>query len=618
MKKTKAGKARKAEKKAKRQRPIDLVLSRLHLSSIDGGTTKANCPAHDDRVASLSISEGDDGRVLLHCHAGCGLEDILEKLKLSVSDLFVQGKTQHFDYTDEDGELLYQSVRKPGKKFFQRRPDPDNDGEWINNVKGVRPVLYRLPELKGENVCIVEGEKDVETLCSLDIVATTNAGGAGKWRDEYTEQLTEADVKNVYVFADNDDAGREHQQDVARSCFAAGLTVKTIDLPGLPPKGDVSDWLLSHTKDDLAEIVKNTALYTEAVESSSEILSDVPDKIPEVPEESYVGLGAVYADLMAELTETPKQFYYFAFLTYLGASVAQYIELKSIVKAPARLYTVLLAPTGRRKSNALWQTRLLFSKARTKDGAEGRDLGFAVIQNAGSGEGVANAMRARAQEEEDDGGKELALMEIDELSALAAKMEIKGASLLSLLTTLFEANRWQMRVKYKNESVELEDAHLSLIGATTFKTFDTLFHLNAFDQGLLNRFWIVPGNVTKDVPNPQDYPDEYDALVKDLRKLLKKFDGTEYMVRFSPEVEAIYDEYYTARPKDDQGERVEGYVKRLAILMAVSVGKVDEDAETVMVSPKIMRAAVALAGWQYQVRQICWPIMAEGKIAMLE
>src|SRR4051794_22411455 len=95
-----------------------------------------------------------------------------------------------YDYRDERGQLLYQAVRyEPGldgepKTFRQRRPD--GKGGWVNNLRGARRVLYRLPELLAappeQLVFVVEGEKDVENLRAVECVATTNAMGAGKWR----------------------------------------------------------------------------------------------------------------------------------------------------------------------------------------------------------------------------------------------------------------------------------------------------------------------------------------------------------------------------------------------------------------------------------------------------
>lgn len=71
-------------------------------------------------------------------------------------------------------------------------------------------------------------------------MATTNAGGAGKWRDEYGEYLR---GRSVVVLPDNDEPGREHAAKVARSLQGVAAGVRVLELPNLPPKGDVSDWL---------------------------------------------------------------------------------------------------------------------------------------------------------------------------------------------------------------------------------------------------------------------------------------------------------------------------------------------------------------------------------------
>jgi len=82
-----------------------------------------------------------------------------------------------YDYTNEDGELLYQVCRLDPKSFRQRKPD--GTGGWTWSVKGVRQVLYRLPEViaasdRGQ-VFVVEGEKDADTLCSWGFYATCNS-----------------------------------------------------------------------------------------------------------------------------------------------------------------------------------------------------------------------------------------------------------------------------------------------------------------------------------------------------------------------------------------------------------------------------------------------------------
>ena len=105
-------------------------------------------------------------------------------------------------------------------------------------------MLYQLPRLldavkNGETVFIAEGEKDCNNLAALGLVATTSPMGAGKWRDYYSNSLQGA---NVVILADNDDAGRKHAQQVAKS-LSGKAKIKVIEFPDLPEKGDVSDWL---------------------------------------------------------------------------------------------------------------------------------------------------------------------------------------------------------------------------------------------------------------------------------------------------------------------------------------------------------------------------------------
>jgi RecA-family ATPase len=149
-----------------------------------------------------------------------------------------------YDYVDGSGELLFQVCRFDPKDFRQRRPDPAAPGGWSWKLGDVRRVLYRLPEIldahDDRTVFIVEGEKDADRLASLGLIATTNAGGAKKWRVEYAAALA---GRRVVILPDNDEAGREHAAEVRASLQRAGVRAAVLDLDGLPRKGDVSDWL---------------------------------------------------------------------------------------------------------------------------------------------------------------------------------------------------------------------------------------------------------------------------------------------------------------------------------------------------------------------------------------
>jgi len=234
-------------------KPIQRVISKL----TDFKRGMALCPAHEDTNRSLSVSEGDDGRVLLRCHANCKTEDIVSALGLSMADLFPASKTkdtplkliQTYDYRDEAGELLYQVQRFEPKTFRQRRPD--GKGGWTYSLKDTRRVLYQLPELtRAESIIIVEGEKDVDSLRAMKFVATWNPGGAGKWLPEYSDHLKD---KHVVLIPDNDDPGREHMLKVAQALQGVAANIRWLEIPDLPVKGDVSDFIASFDDMEAAE-----------------------------------------------------------------------------------------------------------------------------------------------------------------------------------------------------------------------------------------------------------------------------------------------------------------------------------------------------------------------------
>lgn len=246
--------------------PLELVLSRLESVRRSGDQHSARCPVHGDRRPSLTVGIGQQGQVLLKCHAGCSLGAILEQLRLELRDLWPRdnsdgSREQHgrivatYDYHDEGGTLLFQVVRFEPKDFRQRRPD--GQGGWAWNLKGVRCVPYRLRELLAAApdswVWIVEGEKDADNLTALGLVATTNAGGAGKWRAEYNAHLR---ARHVAIIPDADDHGKNHANDVARSLLGVAHDVRIVRLPGLPEHGDLSDWLAAGgSKEKLMELV---------------------------------------------------------------------------------------------------------------------------------------------------------------------------------------------------------------------------------------------------------------------------------------------------------------------------------------------------------------------------
>lgn len=252
------------------QRVVNALESLGRKVSLRADGASAQCPGHDDGKPSLSITDKDD-RVLIHCHAGCHTEDVVEALGLSMADLHnaITGGSSpaassepvaEYRYHDEQNALLYRVVRYKPKDFRQHRWDGT---AWDPTLGDAQRVLYRLPELaaataKSQWVFVVEGEKDADRLTDEGWTATTIAMGAnaGNWDNTDTSVLDDAFVA---VIGDNDGPGRKYARHVASSLAGRAAQVRLLRLTGLPEKGDVSDWLDGeNTAADLGRILDST------------------------------------------------------------------------------------------------------------------------------------------------------------------------------------------------------------------------------------------------------------------------------------------------------------------------------------------------------------------------
>jgi hypothetical protein len=230
---------------------------------------------------------GQGGGVLAFIERETGREDPFEWLKekgfanhQSTSNKSKLGKiVARFPYTDETGKFLFEVVKYDPKDFRQRRPD--GNGGWIWKLDSVRRVPYRLPELikdvkAGHMILHPEGEKDVENLRKLGYAATCNPMGAGYWRSELNEHFKGA---HVVVIADNDPqkthpktgqlmfhddgrpvfAGQDHAREVAAELSKVVQRVQLLDLgkawPECPPRGDISDYLANHSREELDALI---------------------------------------------------------------------------------------------------------------------------------------------------------------------------------------------------------------------------------------------------------------------------------------------------------------------------------------------------------------------------
>jgi len=289
--------------------PMEAVLKRLGgVTPLSSGGYQAHCPCpdHDDTNPSLSVSQGEDGRVLLKCHKGCQTQDIVGALSLEMKDLFPEDhdatwkpwdgtEAGIYTYLDADGQPHFQVVRyemqdrsHPSfgeKKFLQRAHKPDGpeagqkgcpDG-FVWGRRGTSPVLYHLPRVqaavdRGETVYFVEGEKDAETLTEKGLTATCIPGGAdGEWPPGMGDALAGG---RVVCLPDNDEPGKAFMREVATRLVEKAKEVRILCLPSLPPKGDVTDWVQNGgTRQDLAALAEETDPFYPPPETAEELVS---------------------------------------------------------------------------------------------------------------------------------------------------------------------------------------------------------------------------------------------------------------------------------------------------------------------------------------------------------
>jgi 5S rRNA maturation endonuclease (ribonuclease M5) len=211
-----------------------------------------------------------------------------------------------YDYTDADGKLLHQTVRKEPKTFLQRRPA--ENGKYIWSLKDYQTVLYNLPGIAsiddGKPVVIVEGEKDADSLNALGYVATTAPMGAGKWQDSYTDALRGL---NVIIVPDNDTQGLQHAVDVSERLEGVASSVRVASLKSYwdkcPEKGDISDYI--QASEEPKHDVDALLISATSAEEIQELLADAKDDCTDEDELADELLWSLMQDKQYSAMDTP-------------------------------------------------------------------------------------------------------------------------------------------------------------------------------------------------------------------------------------------------------------------------------------------------------------------------
>lgn len=376
---------------------VEQLLARLTgvKQAMDGW--KACCPAHEDRNPSLSISVGDDGRVLLHCHAGCAPEAICRVIGLGVADLFTAststkpqqtpknsqlrrrrqtGSPKSFgsrdaavhsieryagscvatwSYQGADCEELFQVLRFDGAEGKTFRPlRRDGQGWIVGDPAGPLP-LYQLSELAlAERVYVVEGEKCCDAARSIGLTATTSAHGAK------SPQLTDWSPlagKKVVLLPDNDDAGEQYIARVREllSTLSPAPHVVTVQLPELPEHGDIVDFLEQHDAAEpeaLREQIE--ALVAQVIETALPNNQSPTLKAKSFPVELLPEPIRTFVRIASEAMGCDSSYVALPLLAVCASAIGntRRIQLKHAWSEPAILWTAVVGESGTLKTPA--------------------------------------------------------------------------------------------------------------------------------------------------------------------------------------------------------------------------------------------------------------------------
>ena len=151
-------------------------------------------------------------------------------------------KVAEYVYLDKDGNEYHKVNRFEfeggAKTFTQEHFEIES---WVSGDGNLPPIPYNLPSIiarHDEPIWLVEGEKNADDLIRLGFVATTAKGGASAFptTPDFAQWF---DGSTVYALPDNDEPGNKWAATVSQVIPHA----KIVRIPGLPPKGDVSDWI---------------------------------------------------------------------------------------------------------------------------------------------------------------------------------------------------------------------------------------------------------------------------------------------------------------------------------------------------------------------------------------
>ncbi len=517
----------------------------------------------------------------------------------------------HFDYTDADGRLLYQVVReedtKTGKKTFrQRRPDPKRPGGWVYSLSDIDRVPYHLGELlkaeRGEIVQIHEGEKQVDAVLEMGFIATTNSEGArkGSWHPELTPYFKD---RHIVLMPDNDGDGRRHMHEVASALHGTAASIRWLELPNLPPKGDIMEWLAARgTAEELRQLVAEARVWQPSHVHSDED-EDEDDQVPssapwpQLNPAALIGLPGDIVRAIAPHTEADEAVLLINTVVCYGNAGGR--TAHAIVggrRHPPNQFAAVVGETATgAKGSSLGHIPGLFEMV-DPDWAQERVMWGGLS----SGEGLINAMRDSSErcdkegEPLDPGVQDKRILVIEEEFVSVLKVMTREGNIVSgVIRQAWDSGN--LRILTRSDPLRATGAHLSIIGHIMPADLRRHFRETDAGNGFANRFLWVSSRRSKELPEGGDIPN-YGSIVRRLRAALDFARGQTKPICRDEEAKERWAAEYSTLTRHRPGllgsilSRAAPHVLRLSLLYAL----MDQSAT---IGLKHLEAALAL--WKY-------------------
>jgi hypothetical protein len=507
------------------------------------------CPIHNGTGPNFAVNR-ESGHWFCHSQCQCGGDIIRLEQELSgvgfheallnigsiigrdlsgnVDCKHNWSKAEFFPYNDENQKLLFHVCRADclhcrEKRIWQQTPD---GGRRLGDV---RRILYRLHRLvDAKMVYIVEGEPKVHALATWDLIATCNPGGAGNWRDEYSEFLA---GKKVVVVPDNDPAGESHANKVVSKLLPVCSQVAILRLPGLPPKGDIVDWQAAgHTKGEFLDLVDQlkpigAERKTDAKDGNVPAgkADGKPDELPLMQPEAFYGVVGDFVRLVEPHSEAdPAALLVSALVAFGNYLTRNAYYLADGSKHFTNEFAVIVGQSSRARKGTSW--------GRVRSILKNIDEGYLVsnlTSGLSSGEGLIWAVRnpiTTSQPVKHNGqvvgyeeivadtgvDDKRRLVEEGEFARVLKAMQRERNTLSAILREAWDHGN--LNILTKNQPARATDAHISVVAHITVDELRRLMTDTDAANGFANRFvWVYAkrskllpfgGNLSDDLLEP--------------------------------------------------------------------------------------------------------------------